>query len=188
MSTQKQTPEPDPNDPELIMLDRILSKTADFIFPLSEEEITATDDDVARLMKAIRPAGQKTQPATVPALSITTQPDPAPAQSIWERILLFPERMLAVAASLFYMAGGGLLYSLLQRPVFATGAVAGTSSNQNNTLLGYSGKVTATAGDAPPQWLYVLSGLLLLTATVLLVMGIRKAISRRECAKTGRDC
>ncbi len=175
-NNSKENPFLTSEDAELILLDRILRETKDLVFPPSEAQLSATDDDVARLMKAIRPAGQK------------TQPDPAPAQSIWERILLFPERALAVAASLFYMAGGGLLYSLLQRPVFATGAVAGTSSNQNNTLLGYSGKVTATAGDAPPQWLYVLSGLLLLTATTLLVMGIRKAISRRECAKTGRDC
>jgi hypothetical protein len=168
MSTQKQTPEPDPNDPELIMLDRILSKTADFIFPLTEEEITATDKDVARLMKAIRPAEQK------------TQPDLVPAQSIWQSILLFPERMLAAAASLFYAAGGGLLYSLLQRPIYATATFAGTSSDQNNTLLGYSAKVTATAGDAPPQWLYVLSGLLLIIATGLLFWGITKYRSKQN--------
>jgi hypothetical protein len=160
MRTQKQTPEPDPNDPELIMLDRILSRTADFIFPLSEKEVTATDEEVARLMKSIRPIEQKTELYDVVA-------------EVWSRILLFPERMLAVAASLFYAAGGGLLYSLLQRPIYATGSVAGTSSDQNNTLLGYSAKVTATAGDAPPQGLYVLSGLFLLIATGLLFWGIK---------------
>jgi len=167
MSTQKRTTEPDPNDPELIMLDRILSKTADFIFPLTEEEITATDEDVARLMKAIRPAEQKTQLYDV-------------VVDAWSRILLFPERMLAAAASLFYAAGGGLLYSLLQRPIYATATFAGTSSDQNNTLLGYSAKVTATAGDAPPQWLYVLSGLLLIIATGLLFWGITKYRSKQN--------
>lgn len=169
MRTQKQTPEPDPNDPELIMLDRILSRTADFIFPLSEKEVTATDEEVARLMKSIRPIEQKTQLYDVVA-------------EVWSRILLFPERMLAVAASLFYAAGGGLLYSLLQRPSYATATFAGTSSDQNNTLLGYSGKVTATTGDAPPQWLYILSGLLLLIATGLLFWGI-KAYRRKQNKK-----
>lgn len=167
MNPQKQTPEPDPNDPELIMLDRILSRTADFIFPLSEEELTATDEDVARLMKSIRSIEQKTQPDI--------------ALGLWSRILLFPERMLAVAASLFYMAGGGLLYTAIRNAAIHTEALARENEIYTlpNSFLGHTARVCVVHKE-PPLWPYILSGVLLLGATLLLIAMIRSIRSRRR--------
>lgn len=152
MSDPDQNLTPDPNDPELVMLERILHKTRDFIFPLSESEITATDADVERLMERIKP-----------------------------RLLIFREKILAIAASLFYMAGGGFIYAVMRQSSRQAQALAGSSTyNLPDSFLGHSAKVVMECRSEPPVWPYILSGVLLATATLLLLGTIRSIRSRRR--------
>jgi len=150
--------DPSPEDPELILLDRILRESRDVIFPLSEPEITASDADVARLLTAIGEQQHRGR----------------------KSILRFPEKKLALAASLFYLAGAGFLY-VIQRASHPSGTLAGDTRGPVD-FLGHTARVSVPANDGPPAWSYVLTAAVFITATGLLLLWLKKAVLRRSAA------